>query len=64
MSFFGAPRNQTTAAPAEVKDIEVVDPPDDSISRIAFCSTADILAVASWNNEVCNASYFRLLARL
>jgi len=51
MSFFGASRNQTTAT-AEVKDLEVVDPPDDSISCIAFCSTADILAVASWNNEV------------
>jgi mRNA export factor len=34
------------------KDIDVVDPPDDSISRIAFCPTAEFLAVASWNGEV------------
>lgn len=50
MSFFGASR--PTVATPEAKDIEVVDPPDDSISRVSFCPTADILAVASWNNEV------------
>jgi mRNA export factor len=50
MAFFGASRPAAVAP--EVKDIEVVDPPEDSISRVSFCPTADILAVASWNNEV------------
>lgn len=51
MSFFGQARPAVTTP--EVKDIEVVEPPDDSISRVSFCPTADILAVASWNSEVC-----------
>ena len=51
MSFFGAARPAVATAP-EVKDIEVVEPPDDSISRVSFCPTADVLAVASWNSEV------------
>lgn len=50
MSFFGAARPATVVP--DVKDIEVVDPPEDSISRVSFCPTADVLAVASWNNEV------------
>lgn len=48
MSFFGA----RPAAALEPKDIEVPNLPTDSISALAFSPTADILAVASWSNEV------------
>ncbi|KAK4688756.1 mRNA export factor, partial [Tremellales sp. Uapishka_1] len=34
------------------KDIELVSPPPDSISKIAFSPVQDILAVASWDNNV------------
>lgn len=40
----------TTANSA--KDVEVADPPSDSISSLAFSSAGDYLAVGSWNNEV------------
>ena len=33
-------------------DIEVAEPPADSISALAFCPVADYLAAASWNGEV------------
>lgn len=33
-------------------DVEVKDPPKDSISDIAFSSAADYLAVGSWDNAV------------
>lgn len=48
MSFFGA----RPAAVLDPKDIEVPNLPADSISAVAFSPTADILAVASWSNEV------------
>ncbi|KAK1923185.1 WD40-repeat-containing domain protein [Papiliotrema laurentii] len=38
--------------PAMAKDIELVSPPPDSVSKIAFSPTQDILAVASWDNNV------------
>jgi len=41
----------TPAAPVE-KDLEVVDPPPDSISCLAFSPVADFLAVGSWDNNV------------
>ena len=34
------------------KDIEVVDPPPDSISCLSFSPVADYLAVGSWDNNV------------
>lgn len=34
------------------KDIELVQPPSDSVSKIEFSPTQDILAVASWDNNV------------
>ena len=34
------------------KDIELVQPPTDSVSKIEFSPTQDILAVASWDNNV------------
>jgi len=53
MSFFGTATTTTPAAtaPAE-KDIEVSDPPSDSISSISFSSAADYMAVGSWDNNV------------
>ncbi|KAI0346068.1 WD40 repeat-like protein [Trametopsis cervina] len=54
MSFFSAPSTSSAAAaaaPAE-KDIEVGNPPSDSISSLAFSPQADYLSVASWDNNV------------
>ena len=34
------------------KDLELQQPPPDSISKIAFSPNTDILAVASWDNGV------------
>ena len=54
MSFFGSSSTAATATPAATeKDIEVADPPSDSISSMAFSPQADYLAVASWDNNVC-----------
>ena len=42
----------SNSAQGELKnDVEVKDPPNDSISDISWSSAADLLAVASWNNE-------------
>lgn len=55
MSFFGsAPSSSATNntnTPAE-KDIEVANPPTDSISSVSFSPVADYLAVGSWDNNV------------
>ncbi|KAG8878272.1 hypothetical protein FRB97_002671 [Tulasnella sp. 331] len=45
MAFFGA-------QPTSPADIELIDPPPDSISSISFSPTADFLAVGSWDNNV------------
>lgn len=50
MAFFGS-TSTTLAAPTD-KDVELVDPPPDSISSIAFSPAADYLAVGSWDNNV------------
>ncbi|TBU32539.1 Poly(A)+ RNA export protein [Dichomitus squalens] len=53
MSFFGTSTSGTLATqPPPDKDIEVADPPTDSISSVAFSPTADYLAVGSWDNNV------------
>ncbi|KAL4062201.1 WD40-repeat-containing domain protein [Scleroderma yunnanense] len=53
MSFFTTTTTPTVApAPSADKDIEVADPPSDSISSLAFSSAADYLAVGSWDNHV------------
>lgn len=53
MSFFGGASTSTTTAVAPVeKDIEVADPPTDSISSVSFSSAADYMAVGSWDNNV------------
>jgi hypothetical protein len=50
MAFFSSTTN-TPAGPAQ-KDVEVADPPTDSISTLAFSGQADFLAVGSWDNSV------------
>lgn len=50
MSFFGT-TTSTTPATSD-KDIEVADPPPDSISSLGFSPQADYLAVGSWDNNV------------
>ncbi|KAH9902857.1 Poly(A)+ RNA export protein [Cubamyces lactineus] len=53
MSFFSASTSNTLVNNAAGdKDIEVADPPTDSISSLAFSPTADYLAVGSWDNNV------------
>ncbi|KZO99275.1 WD40 repeat-like protein [Calocera viscosa TUFC12733] len=55
MSFFSsaASTSNTVATVGDLsKDIEVQQPPNDSISCLAFSPTADILAVSSWDNAV------------
>jgi len=53
MSFFGS-ASSSTAVPSTTaeKDVEVADPPTDSISSLAFSPQADYLAVGSWDNNV------------
>jgi hypothetical protein len=52
MAFFGT--TATSSASTEPKDAELVDPPSDSISSLAFSSApqSDYLAVGSWDNQV------------
>ncbi|KAF8733232.1 hypothetical protein AX14_004016 [Amanita brunnescens Koide BX004] len=55
MALFGTPtsRLHPSAISTSVdKDIEVPQPPGDSISCLAFSSQADYLAVGSWDNSV------------
>lgn len=50
------------AVDSEAKDVEVPDPPNDSISSLSFSGAGELLAAGSWNNEVCsglNTFYFR-----
>lgn len=50
MAFFSSSSN--TGVNAVQKDVEVADPPGDSISALAFSNQADFLAVGSWDNSV------------
>ncbi|KAF9223436.1 WD40 repeat-like protein [Gyrodon lividus] len=52
MSFFGTATASATPAATADKDIEVPEPPTDSISSLSFSSAADYLAVGSWDNNV------------
>ncbi|KAI0087307.1 Poly(A)+ RNA export protein [Irpex rosettiformis] len=54
MSFFGAASSSGAASTtaATDKDIEVGNPPGDSISSLAFSPQADYLSVGSWDNNV------------
>jgi len=47
MSFFGTQQQQPAQA-----DVELTDPPADSISCMSFSPVADYLAVGSWDNQV------------
>ena len=56
MSFFN-PGNSTVAGTSTqnsntVKDIEVTDPPPDSVSSLSWSPQADFLAAGSWDNNV------------
>ena len=52
--LFGAPVNLYAAQPslADVPDVDLVSPPPESISTIAFSPVADHLAVGSWGPDV------------
>jgi len=57
MSFFNTATSTggtttTTTNANEPKDIEVSDPPADSISSISFSSAGEYLAAGSWDNSV------------
>ncbi|TFK75084.1 WD40 repeat-like protein [Pluteus cervinus] len=55
MSFFGSSVATAVASATSNtadKDVEVSNPPDDSISSLAFSPQADYLAVGSWDNSV------------
>ena len=52
MSFFSTASSSTAPPVAADKDIEVADPPADSISSLAFSPQAEYLAVGSWDNNV------------
>ena len=59
-----APKMNSFMRPAVQKDIELVQPPTESISKIAFSPTQDILAVGSWDNNVSESRPpHRLLAK-
>jgi hypothetical protein len=42
----------TAVAKPQPSDVEVSQPPSDSITALAFSPTADLLAVASWDENV------------
>ncbi|KAJ7052484.1 WD40-repeat-containing domain protein [Mycena amicta] len=50
MAFFNP--STSTAPVAAEKDIEMPDPPTDSISALSWSPQADFLAVGSWDNSV------------
>lgn len=55
MAFFGQGAAATTPATSNAdKDIEVSDPPTDSISCLSFsnATAGDYLAVGAWDNNV------------
>ena len=57
MSLFGssAPAASSSSVPAQgdlSKDVAIKDPPEDSVSQIAFSPASDHLAVSSWDKKV------------
>jgi mRNA export factor len=52
--LFGGPANPLTAQPtlSDIPDVDLVSPPPESISTIAFSPVADHLAVGSWGPDV------------
>ena len=51
MAFFGSSTSSTAVNTNAEKDIEVADPPQESISSLSFSPVADYLAVGSWDNN-------------
>lgn len=62
MSFFNATTTPANTSTAAEKDVEVSDPPTDSISALSFSSQADYLAVGSWDNSVCRKEPFNVIS--
>lgn len=53
MAFFAGGSNAANvSSTAPDKDIEVADPPPESISSLGFSPVADYLAAGSWDNNV------------
>ena len=52
--IFGGTANPLTAQPtlSDIPDVDLVSPPPESISTIAFSPVADHLAVGSWGPDV------------
>lgn len=44
---------------ASKKDLEVEQPPEDSISKVAFSPNSNYLVASSWNNNVCYIFLFK-----
>jgi mRNA export factor len=52
-SLFGSASSSQSNTQGDIsKDVEVPQPPTDSISEIAFSPKADFLGVASWDQKV------------
>lgn len=55
-TLFGAASTAAAAGPTtqgDLKsDVELTQPPEDSVSDLAFSSKADLLAVSSWDKKV------------
>lgn len=51
MSLFKS-ATSTSLVPPELPDVEVANPPSDSVSSLAFSSAANFLAAGSWDNNV------------
>ncbi|KAF7327582.1 Poly + rna export protein [Mycena kentingensis (nom. inval.)] len=52
MAFFNTAASTSTTAASADKDIEVANPPNDSISGLAWSPQANYLSVSSWDNSV------------
>lgn len=63
MSYFNATSrtafSTTVNTTPKTTDVELVNPPMDSVSSLAFSPQADYLAVASWDNSA-NVSHFAI----
>jgi mRNA export factor len=51
MAFLGSGSSANPTQGDLKNDVEVKDPPSDSISDMSWSTAADLLAVSSWNNE-------------
>jgi mRNA export factor len=57
MALFGTPTTTATSSSSIIsgdisKDVALNQPPDDSISALAFSPSADFLAVSSWDKRL------------